>query len=210
MIWFTSDLHINHENIIKYCNRPFTSVQEMNNELVSRWNAKVSPMDTVYVVGDVMLGDPQSAKPTITSLNGNKILILGNHDRSPRTMMDLGFSSAHRRLDITLIDGKRALLSHKPLPAPVLSEYHLQIHGHRHSGPAVSQKKINVCVDLWGYEPVSEEEICDIIVDDDYQSDSHVSIHSESDYITVSARVKIEEFEGLIDHMNDLKFKIWK
>jgi calcineurin-like phosphoesterase family protein len=78
-IWFTSDLHFGHENVIKYCNRPYSCAENMDSSLVSGWNSRVSPADTVYCVGDFSL----STKPveTITpKLNGKKILVLGNHD----------------------------------------------------------------------------------------------------------------------------------
>jgi len=211
MIWFTSDLHINHENIIKYCKRPFSSIDEMNEGLVERWNSKVSETDTVYVVGDVFLGEPSRAVPVIKALNGVKILILGNHDRSPKTMIESGFSEAHRRLDIRMRDGRRALLVHKPLPAALLNDYDLQIHGHRHTDPAVSGKRINVCVDLWGYEPVSESEICDIILDSETgQKDSYVRVSHELETVTIDARVKKEDLDGFIDHLIEYKRTIWK
>jgi calcineurin-like phosphoesterase family protein len=183
----------------------------MNECLIERWNSKVSQDDIVYVVGDVFLGDPTHATPIVQQLNGKKILILGNHDRSPKTMLASGFIEVHRRLEITLRDGKKALLSHKPLPEMLLKEYDLQIHGHRHTEPAVLGKKINVCVDLWGYEPVHESEICDIILNSELDSSEyHANISHNSLSVSINAKVKREDLDGLIDHLNEYRHKIWK
>lgn len=79
MIFFTSDLHFWHANVIKYCNRPYASVEEMNEKLILNWNSVVSPKDTVYVLGDFSL----AIRPVETfthRLNGIKYLVSGNHD----------------------------------------------------------------------------------------------------------------------------------
>ena len=83
MIFFTSDHHFGHANIIKYCNRPFLKVEEMDEELIVRWNDKVRPTDKVYHLGDFTLGDRILARGYFYHLNGN-ICILANrwhHDR---------------------------------------------------------------------------------------------------------------------------------
>lgn len=79
MIFFTSDLHLWHTNVIKYCNRPFASVEEMNEMLVKYWNDTVGPDDEVYCLGDVSM----AFRPIETfsyRLNGKKYLVPGNHD----------------------------------------------------------------------------------------------------------------------------------
>lgn len=79
MLFFSSDHHFWHQNIIAYCNRPFSSVEEMNEALIDRWNSVVSPEDTVYCIGDFSLAiRPVETIPSM--LNGTKILIPGNHD----------------------------------------------------------------------------------------------------------------------------------
>ena len=78
-IFFTSDLHFGHENVIRFDNRPFETVEEMNAELVRRWNAKVSNGDLVYVLGDMIWkSNHGEAEKLIKSLNGQIILIKGN------------------------------------------------------------------------------------------------------------------------------------
>lgn len=79
MIWFSSDHHFSHFNVIRYSNRPFTTVEEMNEEMVRRWNARVKPEDTVYYLGDFSLSR-QALTTYLPRLNGEKHLIAGNHD----------------------------------------------------------------------------------------------------------------------------------
>lgn len=76
--WFTSDTHYGHKNIIEYCNRPYDSVEHMNESLVAAHNNVVKETDTVYFLGDFCFGGYQSI---VEQLNGKKILILGNHDQ---------------------------------------------------------------------------------------------------------------------------------
>lgn len=79
MIFFSSDHHFWHNNVIRYCNRPFSSVEEMNESLIARWNSTVKPEDTVYYLGDFSLAF-RAVELYSPILNGKKILISGNHD----------------------------------------------------------------------------------------------------------------------------------
>lgn len=81
-IFFTSDTHFGHKNIIKYADRPFKDVTHMNEMLVHYWNEVVHPEDTVYHLGDVALGPIRESLGYIHRLNGKKILVTGNHDRN--------------------------------------------------------------------------------------------------------------------------------
>lgn len=80
MTWFLSDLHLNHKNIIEYCNRPFSSVEEMNKTLIENWNKIVYSEDTVYCLGDLCLGPADQTRELVSQLHGKIILIRGNHD----------------------------------------------------------------------------------------------------------------------------------
>lgn len=80
MIFYTSDLHFDHNNIIKYCNRPFSSVEEMNTALITNWNARVTDNDFVYILGDFTLEGRDRALHFLKQLKGHKTLIIGNHD----------------------------------------------------------------------------------------------------------------------------------
>lgn len=80
-IWVTSDIHLCHENIIKYCNRPFINTDEMDDKIIENWNSVVNKNDTVFILGDVGFGKPSKFIEKVKQLNGKKILIIGNHDR---------------------------------------------------------------------------------------------------------------------------------
>lgn len=81
-IFFTSDLHFGHENVLRFDNRPFETVEEMDDELIKRWNDKVGKGDLVYVLGDLIWKTATNeAVQIIKRLNGQIILIKGNHDR---------------------------------------------------------------------------------------------------------------------------------
>lgn len=81
MIFFTSDTHFGHQNIIKYCDRPFKDTDQMDEAIIANWNAVVSADDTVYHLGDIALGLIDKSLPKVSRLNGYKIAVLGNHDR---------------------------------------------------------------------------------------------------------------------------------
>jgi len=80
-IWFTSDIHFNHKNIIKYCQRPWETVDEMNEALIANWNSVVKKDDTVFILGDIGFGSVTKTVELVSRLNGHKILLPGNHDR---------------------------------------------------------------------------------------------------------------------------------
>lgn len=79
MIYFTSDQHFGHKNVIKYCQRPYNNVEEMNEDIITRWNSVVTIDDTVYILGDFSLS-LEAVESIPHRLNGNKFLIPGNHD----------------------------------------------------------------------------------------------------------------------------------
>ena len=80
--FFTGDLHFGHKNVLTFDNRPFATVDEMDAELIRRWNNKVGKGDLVYVLGDLIWKSRINDAPAlIKSLNGQNILIKGNHDR---------------------------------------------------------------------------------------------------------------------------------
>ncbi len=76
-VWFTADNHFGHENIIKYCNRPFETIEEMDNILIDNWNSIIEPGNTVYHLGDFCLGGKEMARLYFNQLNG-QIKVLSN------------------------------------------------------------------------------------------------------------------------------------
>ena len=83
-IYFISDTHFNHKNIIKYCSRPFKDVEEMNKVLIENWNNTVTDFDTIFHLGDVALTNESEMKEIVPKLKGKKILIKGNHDKKSK------------------------------------------------------------------------------------------------------------------------------
>lgn len=81
MVYVTSDLHFFHRNIIKHCERPFDSIEDMNETLILLWNDTVNCDDEVYILGDVTLKGQDIARQYLRMLNGTKYLIRGNHDK---------------------------------------------------------------------------------------------------------------------------------
>lgn len=79
-VYFTSDLHIGHKNIIDYCNRPFASVEEMNETLINNWNKKIPDDGIVFDLGDFAIGGSKVWNDTLSRLKGKHYLIKGNHD----------------------------------------------------------------------------------------------------------------------------------
>jgi calcineurin-like phosphoesterase family protein len=143
-IWFTSDTHFGHNNVIGYCNRPFTSVVEMNNSIIENWNRVVCDDDIVFHLGDVQLGGGNKLMDEIFPLlKGHIILILGNHDGKnlKRRHIDL-IDDCFEQLTVN-IDGINCILSHYPLCISGKNPTHeFNLHGHLHS---VNDKTNDVC-----------------------------------------------------------------
>jgi calcineurin-like phosphoesterase family protein len=157
-IFFTSDPHYNHANIIKYCNRPFNGVHEMNEELIKRYNEKVRPEDHVYILGDFgMYNHEKFAR----RLNGQKHLIFGNHDAKFRNkFLQWGFSWA-RDVHQLQVDKKLTIwlahYAHRTWPKRHFGAWHL--FGHSHGKIIGEGFSTDVGVDCWNYAPVSLEEL---------------------------------------------------
>lgn len=134
-MFIISDLHLSHTNIIKYCNRPFKTVEEMNEHIIEKWNSVVSNDDTVCVVGDFYLGDKDKLKEIVSRLNGTKILMKGNHDRfSTKFYIECGFSKVHTRKIVYFYDKDNytIALSHWPNRIADLTQVKCY-SGHTHS-----------------------------------------------------------------------------
>jgi len=135
-IWITSDSHVGHHNILRFCNRPFSNVKEMDEFLLDNWNSNVKPNDTVYHLGDVAM-NYKKRKEFIPLLNGKKILIKGNHDH--KVSLDEGWYEIHdHRLNVSL-SGKHVVMDHYPLESWDRS-FHGSIHLHGHVHAALAER----------------------------------------------------------------------
>ena len=170
MIWLTSDCHFNHLNIIKYEpeTRPFNSIEEMNKELIKRWNDKVKTEDIVYVLGDFIMGKADQVENIVQQLNGKIILIRGNHDSRNKL-------EEYDRLGIEVKDiaylqykGRFFIMCHFPIASEefmyMVRESNSEVillYGHIHSNaqPGYIDGTYHVGVDTNNLTPISIEDI---------------------------------------------------
>lgn len=159
-IFFTSDLHLDHANIIKYCNRPFADVNEMNEAIIQNWNERVWPEDVVYLLGDFALTSRAKLEEFRRRLTGKIHIVRGNHDRGPKALSECGFECVSTEMWLSEPSGVDLYLRHKPnmdwFPKFAQS-YHL--HGHVHNDYKRRGNRINVGVDVWDFRPVTLEEL---------------------------------------------------
>jgi len=172
--WYTADTHFNHANIISFCNRPFHTLDEMHEALISNWNSLVAKDDTVYFLGDFCFEPKKSlVLKWIAKLNGHIILIRGNHDHKyTRKAFSLNW---HDELEIQI--GKyNCILTHRPLypdgwevpkrditnhfaRSAAYKKYDFIISGHIHGLRLWTGRSLNVGVDIHDFTPLSEANI---------------------------------------------------
>lgn len=176
-IFFTSDPHFLHSNIIKYCDRPFKDVKEMNKTLIDNWNSVVGPNDLIFCLGDFALGREDDTKRILQSLNGHKVLIKGNHEKSvmkksyTRDEFDGGI---YERLEIKVNDEEVSdgfqdiILSHYTMLTWNKShrgswQLFGHVHGNLDGDPRLSPNQFDVGVDSHNFRPISYQEVKEII-----------------------------------------------
>ncbi len=148
--WFTSDTHFGHTKILEYEkeSRPFSTVEEMNECLIDRWNSCVRSNDIIYHLGDFCFGKSHLA--IAERLNGKKRLIMGNHDHYP-----IADYVRHFEKIMGVSYWKMCVLSHVPVhPSSLGSRAFLNVHGHLHSN---NVKDINGQIDLSFYNVSVEQ-----------------------------------------------------
>lgn len=158
-LWFTADTHFGHTNIIKYCNRPFASVEEMDTELIRRWNERVADDDDVWHLGDYCMGDP--AKYT-AQLNGKLSFIKGSHDKwmkhEPRLVeLELPLSYSDNPNYPRLL-----VMCHYPMRSWNMSHYaSWHLFGHHHGELEPYGLSFDIGVDCHNFAPVSLDEVAE-------------------------------------------------
>lgn len=154
--YIISDLHLEHYNIIRYCNRPFKSSEEMDSILVENWNNTVKEDDVVIFLGDLTI-NRAGFKRHLRSLSGIKRLVKGNHDRLSEDNLP--------RLFVETIDGVEIMFIHNPNDVP--ADYTGWIvHGHVHDKAPffdAANKRFNVSVEAIGYTPIKLSKIIELI-----------------------------------------------
>lgn len=162
-IWFTSDTHFGHKNIISFCDRPFSSVEELDEVLIQNWNSVVKQGDLVYHLGDVFMGPNNQDKHhyTMGRLNGSKRLIVGNHDDIPYLSAGGWFQKV---MMWRVWHDKPLVFSHVPIHQDsiqkrILDVGGVNVHGHTHNMGSPEGPYKSVCVELTNYTPVNLEEL---------------------------------------------------
>jgi calcineurin-like phosphoesterase family protein len=181
--FFTSDEHIGHENVIRLCGRPFTSLFHMHETLIERHNARVAPSDTVYHLGD-FAWKPQLVETLMPRLHGRHFLVPGNHDkchpmrthaaRWRRKYAEWGIEVLDEDVNIEIVVSgtpAQVRLCHFPYAAGGDSQHearypewrpapdgHVLLCGHVHDAWRVGRGMFNVGVDVNGFAPVTADE----------------------------------------------------
>lgn len=156
-IWFTSDTHYGHANIIKYCNRPFKNIREMDEGLIELHNECVGPSDVVYHLGDFSFS--RESSKYLKRLNGAEYhLILGNHDKR-KLLTDAGFTSIN---DVKKIHNGEYTFwlshyAHLRWPHSHHGAFHL--FGHSHGGLEGHGRSMDIGVDTNEYRPWHIDEV---------------------------------------------------
>lgn len=182
---FTSDPHYNHKKIIEYSNRPFSSVEEMNEEMIKRYNDRVGTNDNVLFLGDIFFGGGFKILPR---LKGKKYLVRGNHDSGDAfKLVEMGFEIVSDRL-FFMMAGRKIVANHYDAwnyrsiwddrfedRRYKISEDSTEIllHGHTHQKSKFLLNQIHVGVDAWDYAPAMRGEIEEIIkheISENYKS----------------------------------------
>jgi calcineurin-like phosphoesterase family protein len=161
MIWFTSDHHFGHSNIINFCNRPYSDVIQMEKDLVTRFNSVVQPGDVVYFIGDIVWD--KKSMDVLPALHGVHRFVLGGHDlrffteKSPNQC-----PPGVRKYEIWEVnaEGQPIVLCHFPL-REWNGSYHgvWHLHGHCHGRAFEPPHCLDVSVDAWEFYPVSLTQI---------------------------------------------------
>lgn len=183
-VFFISDTHFGHGNIIRYCNRPWNvgkndktgeieiddnCIEEMNEAMISNWNSTVSEKDIIWHLGDFCVGFKNQkhkydeTRRIAERLNGNKKIVLGNHDirNNVKFYIDCGFTEVIEYGKQLIMDDF-IILSHEPLEFLNRNSPFFNIHGHVHDSTVYStftEQSACVCVERHDYAPVSYDMI---------------------------------------------------
>jgi len=154
-IFLISDLHFGHAGMVKFLTsdektkiRPWSDIESMNEDLIANWNSVVSPTDLVYNLGDVCLN--KKYLELVDRLNGEKRLIMGNHDRFPAQEYLKFFTKIHASLKLD-----KFILTHYPIHVDSIPDWCIaNVHGHIHEKTMNDPRYYNVSVESINYTPI--------------------------------------------------------
>ncbi len=157
--FITADLHLGHKNILQHAERPFATVEDMDDTLIRNWNWKVTPSDEVYVLGDVVFQDPMKYLP---DMNGKKYLIIGNHDYRWLKKLEPHFEWM-KDLHLLKKDGKEFMLCHYAMRTWCGSNRgNVMLHGHSHGQLPKWPDSLDVGVDAHQMYPITLRQAYDL------------------------------------------------
>ena len=168
MIYYISDLHFGHRNVIGMDGRPFETIEEMDETLIRLWNERVTDEDDVYILGDFAYRNGNAASWYLRQLRGRKHLVIGNHDRvTTRDQQAMAYFVSAEKLDWVMDNGRSVSLCHFPVAEWYGKRYGgYHVHGHLHNRRdevyefmARFDRALNAGCMLNGYRPVTLEEL---------------------------------------------------
>lgn len=165
-VWFTSDHHFGHANILKFTGfdgkfiRPeFSSVEEMDEIMAERWNSLIKPQDKVYHLGDFSFLNENKSIKMVKRLNGKKRIVLGNHDKLGAMFYAKHFEKVLGSKKTTIHE-LNLILTHWPIQkSEFIEDNWYVVHGHIHTNLTKKSGFINVCVEHTNYYPINAEEL---------------------------------------------------
>lgn len=164
-IWFWSDPHFHHKNICRLSNRPFSSVEEMNEKLIDNFNSVVKQGDRVFCLGDFSFGRQEETEKIFNRLNKcQHHLIFGNHDGDESSKLPWNWARSYYELKI---NGVKLVLFHYPIQSwngAFRGSIHLHGHSHGHV-KSENIKRMDVGVDCCNYSPINLDQIIDKLKD---------------------------------------------
>ena len=168
-IWFISDFHLCHENIITLQNRPFENTHYMHKHMIEKWNGVVNENDIVFYLGDLFFKNPKKVDEIVNQLKGKIYFVLGNHDKKSRIEKLNRFELIEDYIELTIRDnGKKhtLILFHYPILNWNKKHYGtIHLHGHSHGGgmktnPTYYQGNVlDVSCEVLDYIPLEFKEI---------------------------------------------------
>lgn len=184
-VFFTSDTHFGHSNVIRYSNRPFANAQEMDEALIKNWNERVKPSDTLYHLGDFAFHREDKIREILSRLNGQKHFIKGNHDKELLRLLKADhynwFQSVQDYKKIKVGD-QTIILLHYSMVVWDKSHYgSWQLFGHSHNSLPKDPNKLSMDVGVdavgdWGvtpYSPISFEEVQEVMKTKNFKPIDH-------------------------------------
>jgi calcineurin-like phosphoesterase family protein len=163
-IFFTSDFHFNHYKSIIFGNRPFKTVEEMNEGLINNFNNVVTPRDTCYILGDFGFGNLEELRKIRYRLRGKLHIILGNHDFKNKLHRCGCWFSSMSDLKTIKINKQKIVLCHYAMRVWDCSHYNSwMLYAHSHGKLKGQGKSFDVGVDCHGYKPISYDQVVEIM-----------------------------------------------